>query len=69
MDNLQYDVVFMLKGFLFVGFKPYYKWIIFNISRPDWNAKDLGRFKPYYKWIIFNILSDTYTMDNQQATF
>ena len=56
MDNLQYGIkqlsVEELKG----GFKPYYKWIIFNIKlvKIEMTAKQEG-FKPYYKWIIFNI--------------
>ncbi len=40
------------------GFKPYYKWIIFNIFKEEYMKTDkyIG-FKPYYKWIIFNITS------------
>ena len=36
-------------------FKPYYKWITFNIVQTsNLNWKQIG-FKPYYKWITFNI--------------
>ena len=39
-----------------LSFKPYYKWIIFNITLRG-AAGDFAvyGFKPYYKWIIFNI--------------
>ena len=37
-------------------FKPYYKWIIFNMKILKHFVKILYKsFKPYYKWIIFNI--------------
>ena len=38
-----------------LGFKPYYKWIIFNtlyFSKSNFSLSE--SFKPYYKWIIFN---------------
>ena len=38
------------------SFKPYYKWIIFNIIKKNLAYKtSIISFKPYYKWIIFNI--------------
>ena len=48
-----------MRGELCAGrFKPYYKWIIFNILKVCTNTqKNMWRFKPYYKWIIFNIES------------
>ena len=41
------------------SFKPYYKWITFNIS-PSCETVPLSTisFKPYYKWITFNILTE-----------
>ena len=40
-----------------MGFKPYYKWIIFNMEKLLARLKGLAIcFKPYYKWIIFNIV-------------
>ena len=56
MDNLQYaqpDGSVVKKN----GFKPYYKWIIFNINMIfDYDPGSMQSFKPYYKWIIFNII-------------
>ena len=37
-------------------FKPYYKWITFNISSFIQYSLVLLCFKPYYKWITFNIV-------------
>ena len=37
------------------SFKPYYKWIIFNIKITKTDKMVQNSFKPYYKWIIFNI--------------
>ena len=39
------------------SFKPYYKWIIFNIDKESSYYSRIYSFKPYYKWIIFNIES------------
>ena len=40
-----------------MGFKPYYKWITFNILVSGAIARGYlaVSFKPYYKWITFNI--------------
>ena len=39
-----------------IGFKPYYKWITFNIvEQLGIQFKETRGFKPYYKWITFNI--------------
>mgnify|MGYP001689567662 CR=1 FL=1 len=45
-----------VKGKHYISFKPYYKWIIFNIETllAQQPVTIIG-FKPYYKWIIFNI--------------
>ena len=58
MDNLQYLKVWTTScnGY---GFKPYYKWIIFNIIVANSLECSVIGFKPYYKWIIFNIMSDS----------
>ena len=38
------------------SFKPYYKWITFNIREVIFSAFIIiSSFKPYYKWITFNI--------------
>ena len=40
----------------FFSFKPYYKWITFNIFSKDFALFSSSfSFKPYYKWITFNI--------------
>ena len=44
-------------------FKPYYKWIIFNMPKEDVYSYATSGFKPYYKWIIFNILSSKKNID------
>ena len=59
MDNLQY-----LKNLMNIMteplcFKPYYKWITFNILNSmdklsQYHSLKMS-FKPYYKWITFNI--------------
>ena len=59
MDNLQYSPLNSKEAVDEAhSFKPYYKWIIFNIAIMDplHKASTLG-FKPYYKWIIFNIFT------------
>ena len=38
-----------------VSFKPYYKWITFNIKHMMLLYQKKRRFKPYYKWITFNM--------------
>ena len=40
------------------SFKPYYKWITFNIEGklPVYDYTIYTGFKPYYKWITFNIV-------------
>ena len=56
MDNLQYSAKRInVDGDFYGGFKPYYKWIIFNINKVIYTRKNSISFKPYYKWIIFNI--------------
>ena len=41
------------------GFKPYYKWITFNIKMSKIFLKYVSNcFKPYYKWITFNIMKE-----------
>ena len=57
MDNLQYLNICLVYILTFTCFKPYYKWIIFNIQSQvlDEVASLPKSFKPYYKWIIFNI--------------
>ena len=60
MDNLQYKKVWGQIQPDTLGFKPYYKWIIFNIVwlLIEWLRYILHSFKPYYKWIIFNITKE-----------
>ena len=66
MDYLQY-----LRGeLLYVAdswsFKPYYKWITFNINGTGANSDDkIVSFKPYYKWITFNTDVMDWAQDNQ----
>ena len=55
MDNLQYFKKTRARSARSYGFKPYYKWIIFNICCRKDTAPFKTGFKPYYKWIIFNI--------------
>ena len=57
MDYLQYAKQFNIKSAHAMRFKPYYKWITFNIMvmNNKTNHIFIG-FKPYYKWITFNIL-------------
>ena len=56
MDYLQYPVVDKDGKNGSFSFKPYYKWITFNISTVIYHQLILIiRFKPYYKWITFNI--------------
>ena len=38
-----------------MSFKPYYKWITFNIKWTVILGSIALGFKPYYKWITFNI--------------
>ena len=55
MDYLQYVMSIKLTSMIFVGFKPYYKWITFNTSTATQNSNTyIPSFKPYYKWITFN---------------
>ena len=57
MDYLQYilDAVLNIPGKF--SFKPYYKWITFNISLfPHLPLILFLCFKPYYKWITFNMI-------------
>ena len=55
MDNLQYLEKWNELMELDSSFKPYYKWIIFNILQINLTKSMLNCFKPYYKWIIFNM--------------
>ena len=41
-----------------ISFKPYYKWITFNMEIKKNPPKNINSFKPYYKWITFNILKE-----------
>ena len=43
--------------FIFVSFKPYYKWNTFNTRSYQIKGRKNGNcFKPYYKWNTFNTL-------------
>ena len=55
MDYLQYEEINLNKQDLKICFKPYYKWITFNITKWRTCRYIRRRFKPYYKWITFNI--------------
>ena len=65
MDNLQYIAPSRLvRKEAGMSFKPYYKWITFNIYNADLRFDaDPKRFKPYYKWITFNILNSKKNTD------
>ena len=56
MDNLQYYTGNNEELIKRKSFKPYYKWITFNITYRINEVNERMCFKPYYKWIIFNIL-------------
>ena len=54
MDYLQYSK--SIEAWMSnASFKPYYKWITFNIEILDKLGPGDKSFKPYYKWITFNI--------------
>ena len=55
MDYFQYSKLTLLLSNTFC-FKPYYKWITFNIFIKTQLYPISESFKPYYKWITFNIL-------------
>ena len=57
MDYLQYLIINKCLLAVIGGFKPYYKWITFNIKQIINATKGIFEesFKPYYKWITFNI--------------
>ena len=56
MDNLQYRGIREMTSEEKLSFKPYYKWIIFNMELLEGKRYVESKgFKPYYKWIIFNI--------------
>ena len=56
MDYLQYFEDNKWYYLMYISFKPYYKWITFNIKFvEDGNSDNLLSFKPYYKWITFNM--------------
>ena len=55
MDYLQYDKMHNPSLYSDVCFKPYYKWITFNILLKSCNGIRPNCFKPYYKWITFNM--------------
>ena len=44
MDYLQYQIVRKSSGKEDSSFKPYYKWITFNIPPPIWDASELSEF-------------------------
>ena len=54
---LSISLPFTLSKFHPFSFKPYYKWITFNIAIhvSYMGYKSSQSFKPYYKWITFNI--------------
>ena len=54
MDYLQYDELATIPEFT-DRFKPYYKWITFNIFINSCFNNSKLSFKPYYKWITFNM--------------
>ena len=63
MDNLQYSGVYVPIEGLLSSFKPYYKWITFNILHLSFFLRHFAwSFKPYYKWITFNMLSRVKTL-------
>ena len=55
MDYLQYKSTVNEGETVLFCFKPYYKWITFNIFLLAFCHILLIGFKPYYKWITFNI--------------
>ena len=61
MDNLQYEYTVYIDFYIFIGFKPYYKWITFNTDKDKLVKKLKSSFKPYYKWITFNTERDNIT--------
>ena len=63
MDYFQYYYS-SFKFFPFYSFKPYYKWITFNISLHLLLHHRQMRFKPYYKWITFNIVTIKIIIEN-----
>ena len=44
MDYLQYKTIGVLTGMTMEGFKPYYKWIIFNTYSDDEVLAEVERF-------------------------
>ena len=62
MDNLQYLMLMVnvTGNPVIASFKPYYKWIIFNIIHIKFQEVSFTSFKPYYKWIIFNIYEEIF---------
>ena len=56
MDYLQYKILITYSPEVFFSsFKPYYKWITFNMHQEKMKRILIVSFKPYYKWITFNI--------------
>ena len=55
MDYLQYYALCDIVNQILICFKPYYKWITFNMENKEFKINWMGGFKPYYKWITFNI--------------
>ena len=50
-------------------FKPYYKWITFNIMKKIMDyVNQQHSFKPYYKWITFN-MEKAYKMASDAGSF
>ena len=56
MDSPQYDNTLATElSAIYLGFKPYYKWIVLNTVVHNGRLKNADlSFKPYYKWIVLN---------------
>ena len=59
MDYLQYFKELAKDGGIY-SFKPYYKWITFNMIIQNLLLMEDYSFKPYYKWITFNMINLKY---------
>ena len=69
MDYLQYSEIIVPRFGLPRSFKPYYKWITFNIVIENYLGVSNISFKPYYKWITFNIKIEGMTKDTANVSF